>query len=114
MHQPYHCDRRSVCCLLLFVLFFSVSAYSQQPLPTQQQVNEMLPNGIDPTQLTRSGFDSYFKDNNQPKTAGNDRNKERPAVVKLPENRSLDRDSTSGDNIRGNAYSPDQTYGTNI
>src|SRR5665647_1777356 len=100
--------------LLFFITFISLSSYCQQPAPTQEQINEMLPNGIDPTQMTKSGFDNYFKDNNQKRTAGNDKNKENPEIARRLQNKSLDKDSTQVDNIKKSAYSPDQTYGANI
>ncbi|MBC7886632.1 MAG: SLBB domain-containing protein [Ferruginibacter sp.] len=99
---------------LFFITLLSLSSYCQQPAPTQQQINEMLPNGIDPTQMTKSGFDSYFKDNNQKKTTGNDKNKENPEIARRLQNKSIDKDSTQGDNIKKSAFSPDQTYGANI
>ncbi|MEP7108852.1 MAG: SLBB domain-containing protein [Ferruginibacter sp.] len=100
--------------LLFFVAFLSSCVYCQQPGPTKEQINEMLPNGIDPTQMTKSGFDSYFRDNNQKKTAGNDKNKETAEIARRIQNKSLARDSTQGDNIKKSSYSPDQTYGANI
>jgi hypothetical protein len=52
--------------VLLFssIILLSLSAYSQTPGPTQQNLHELLPT-VDPTQMTKAGFDSYFKDNNQ-------------------------------------------------
>lgn len=98
--------------LAFLIMFFSLNAFSQA-VPSQQQINEMLPNGIDATQMTKSGFDSYFRDNNQRNT-GNDKNKENPEIAKRLQNKSLDKDSTQADNIKHNAYSPDLTYGANI
>jgi protein involved in polysaccharide export with SLBB domain len=100
--------------LLFLVTALSLTSWCQQPVPTQQQINELLPNGIDPTQLSKSGFDSYFKDNNQPKTAGKDKNKETPEIAKRLQNKALDKDSTPTDHLKQNAYSPDETYGANI
>ncbi len=74
----------------------------------------MLPTGIDPTQMTKSSFDSYFRDNNQKKNTGNDKNKENPEIARRLQNKSLDKDSTQIDNVKREAYSPDQTYGANI
>ncbi|CAN5386261.1 SLBB domain-containing protein [soil metagenome] len=99
---------------LFILLFISLSGFGQTPVPSEQQINELLPNGIDPTQMTKSGFDSYFKDNNQPKNTGNDKNKENPEIARRLQNKSLDKDSTQIDNIRRGVYSPDQTYGANI
>lgn len=101
--------------MLSFITFLSVAAYCQQPgVPTQEQINEILPNSIEPTQMTKSGFDNYFKDNNQNKTTGNDKNKENPDIIRRLQNKSLDKDSTQTDNIKKSAYSRDQTYGANI
>ncbi|MEO6229955.1 MAG: SLBB domain-containing protein [Ferruginibacter sp.] len=99
---------------LFILLFISLSGFGQTPVPSEQQINELLPNGIDPTQMTKSGFDTYFKDNNQPKNIGNDKNKENPEIARRLQNKSLDKDSTQIDNIRRGVYSPDQTYGANI
>ena len=98
---------------LLLIVFFSTSIYCQTTAPTPQQLNELLPNGIDPTQMTKSGFDNYFKDNNRAKTAGNDKNKQNLTGPKNID-KSLDKDSTLNDNIKRLAYSPEQTYGANI
>ncbi len=99
---------------LFLLLFISIAGFSQTPVPTEQQINELLPNGIDPTQMTKSGFDSYFKDNNQAKNTGNDKNKENPEIARRLQNKSLDKDSTQIDNVKRGAYSPDNTYGANI
>ena len=114
MQHIYLFPFKKIVGLVFFVSFFSLYANCQQPVPTQEQINEMLPNGVDATQMTKSGFDSYFKDNNQRKTIGNDKNKENPEIARRLQNKSLDKDSTQGDNIKQNNYSPDQTYGANI
>ena len=100
--------------LILLATLFSLACFNQVIGQGQEQINEMLPNGINPTQMTRSGFDSYFKDNNQRKTTGNDKNKENPDIARRLQDRSLDKDSIQTDNIKRSAYSPDQTYGANI
>ncbi|MEO6731448.1 MAG: SLBB domain-containing protein [Ferruginibacter sp.] len=100
--------------LLFLISFISISSNGQNPVSSQQQINEILPNGIDPTQMTKSGFDSYFKDNNQAKTSGQDKNKENPEIARRLQHKSLDQDSTQRDNVRKEAYSQDQTYGANI
>src|SRR6187402_1193226 len=105
--------KRSVV-LLFFITFLASSVFCQQSLPTQKQINEMLPDGIDPTQMTKSGFESYFKDNNQNKSAGTDKNKENTEIARRLQNKSLEKDSTIVDNVKQGAYRPDQTYGTNI
>ena len=100
--------------LLFFITMLSFNSWCQQPVPTQQQINELLPTGIDPTQLTKSGFENYFKDNNQKKNTGTDKNKENPEIARQLQNKSLDKDSTQTDNLKQRAYSPDETYGANI
>ena len=97
------------------LLLFSLSAYSQTTeQPTQQNLKEALPN-VDPTQMTKSNFDAYFKDNNQnPSKAGADRTKENDAISKRLDNKILDKDSTLNDNIKKASYRPDQTYGANV
>lgn len=99
--------------LLLFsITFLSLIAIGQTTQPTPQNLQELLP-GIDPTQMTKAGFDTYFKDNNQSK-AGADRSKENPAIARRLENRTLDKDSMQSDNIKKSYYSPEQTYGANV
>lgn len=100
--------------LLFFITFLASNAISQQSIPTQKQINELLPSGIDPTQMTKSGFESYFRDNNQNKSAGTDKNKENPEIARRLQNKSLEKDSTIVDNVKQGVYSPDQTYGANI
>jgi protein involved in polysaccharide export with SLBB domain len=96
--------------ILLMILCGSLSVFSQIPSP--QSLKELLPS-VDPTQLTKSGFESYFKDNNQPNT-GADRSRENPAITNKSQNKSLDKDSTQVDNVKKAYYSIDQTYGNNV
>jgi protein involved in polysaccharide export with SLBB domain len=99
---------------VFFILFILITSFCGAQTPGQQQINEMLPNGIDPTQMTKSGFDTYFRDNNQRRNAGTDKNKENPEIARRLQNKSLDKDSTQIDNVKREAYSPEQTYGANI
>jgi protein involved in polysaccharide export with SLBB domain len=99
--------------VLFGITFLSLSAYSQNTEPTPQSLKELLPAGVDPTQLTKSGFDSYFKDNNQSKK-GDDRSKENPVIAKRLENKTLDKDSLLNENGRTLTYSPTKTYGANV
>ncbi len=101
------------CVILLFITFLSLSAYSQK-LSTQdiQQVQQLAP-GIDPTQMTKTGFESYFRDNNQSK-AGSDRTKENAAIAKQLQNKTLVRDSSQNDNIKKGYYNINDTYGNNV
>ena len=99
--------------LLLFgITLLSSSVYSQTTEPSQQNLQELLP-GTDPTQMTKAGFDNYFKDNNQNKK-GSDRSKENPAIARRLENKTLEKDSTQSDDIKKTSYSPQQTYGANV
>ncbi len=101
------------CVILLFTTFLSLSAYSQK-LSTQdiQQVQQLAP-GIDPTQMTKTGFESYFRDNNQSK-AGSDRTKENAATARQLQNKTLIKDSTQNDNIKKGYYNINDTYGNNV
>jgi protein involved in polysaccharide export with SLBB domain len=109
------CSRFSIRLRLLSVLacLFSLTATAQPPV-SQQQISEMLPNGVDPTQMTKSNFDTYFRDNNQRKNTGTDVNKENPEIMKRLENKNLEKDSTQNDNIKKGNYRPDQTFGANV
>ncbi len=98
--------------LLCLLAFFVISASAQNP--TQQQINELVPGSINPTQMTKSGFESFFKDNNQKKNTGNDKNKETPEIKKRLENKTLDKDSTQNDNFKRYNYRPDDTYGATV
>ena len=98
--------------LLISITFLSFSVIGQTTQPTPQNLQELLP-GVDPTQMTKAGFDSYFKDNNKSKT-GTDRSKENSAAAKRPENKKLDKDSTLNDDIKKGYYNPEQTYGANV
>ena len=98
--------------LLISITFLSFSVIGQTTQPTPQNLQELLP-GVDPTQMTKAGFDSYFKDNNKSKT-GTDRSKENSTAAKRPENKKLEKDSTQNDEIKKGYYSPEQTYGANV
>ena len=99
--------------LLILSILFHCTASAQEQLPTQQQINEVLP-GVAPTQMTRSGFENYFRDNNRLKNPGTDKNKETPEIRKRLENKVLDKDSIQSDNIKKSSYRRDETYGANI
>lgn len=96
---------------LLVCILMSTPVFAQ---PTPQGMAEMAPANVNPTQLTRSGFESFFKDNNQRKTAGGDRTRETPEIRKRLENKRLDKDSTQADNLKRSMSSRDDTYGANI
>jgi protein involved in polysaccharide export with SLBB domain len=103
--------------LSLIAVLASLQVFSQPvpSAPSQQNPAEILQN-VDPRQLTASGFQSYFKDQNKAKEkeTGPDRNKQNTEILRRIENKSLDKDSLQKDNIKASAYSPDQTYGANI
>ena len=97
----------------LLVLATLICLSVQGQVPTQQQINELMPGLTEPTQMTKSGFDNFFKDNNQKKT-GSDKNKETPEIRQRLENKTLDKDSSQSDYIKRNSYRPDDTYGAYI
>jgi protein involved in polysaccharide export with SLBB domain len=102
------------CAVQLFIItFFSISVYGQTP-PSQQNLQQLLPT-LDPTQMSKTGFDSYFRDNNKSQSrAGADRSKENTAIINRVQNKTLQKDSTQIDNVKKGFYSIDQTYGTNV
>jgi protein involved in polysaccharide export with SLBB domain len=98
--------------LLLLCLTIGGTVLAQ---PVQQGMNQMIPSSGNPTLMTKSGFESFFKDNNQKQnTPGGDRTKENPEIRKRLENKKLDKDSTQGDNLKRAYYRADDTYGANI
>src|SRR4051812_30256408 len=91
-------------CLYFLTLCFP--AFSQPPI--QQQIpTEILPNQIDPKNLSQTQLSALLSDKNK-ENAGKDKNAE------FMKNNKLDKDSLIKDNIRTNSYSPDKTYGANI
>lgn len=97
-----------LCCLLIAV---ADRALAQ---PGTQGMSQLSP-GMSPTMMTKSGFESFFKDNNQKQnTPGGDRTKENPEIRNRLENKKLEKDSTQGDNLKRAYYKPDDTYGANI
>jgi protein involved in polysaccharide export with SLBB domain len=100
------------------VFFCTLPAFSQPvpEIPSVQNPGGILQN-VDPTKLTPTGLQAYFKDQNnkgKEKETGPDRNKQNQEILKRLENKSLDKDSLQKDNIKASAYSPEQTYGANI
>jgi protein involved in polysaccharide export with SLBB domain len=85
-----------------------------QPVPSPQQIAELVPANVEPVQMTKSGFENFFKDNNQKKSNGSDKNKETPEIRKRLENKGLDKDSTQSDYIKRSNYRSDDTYGAYI
>jgi protein involved in polysaccharide export with SLBB domain len=99
------------------VFFCTLPAFSQPvpEVPSVQNPAGILQN-VDPTKLTPTGLQAYFKDKNKgnEKETGPDRNKQNQEILKRLENKSLDKDSLQKDNIKASAYSPEQTYGANV
>ena len=87
-----------------FILFIGFSAYCQVPNP--QLPTETNPTQIDPKTLTQPQLSSLLSDKN--KEAGKDKNAD------LIKNTKLEKDSVIKDDIKRNAYSPNQTYGANV
>ncbi len=103
--------KKYVTLLYVMIAVISFPAYSQPPvtLPTTQEITNMLPANIDPTQLTQKNFKAYFGDNNKKTTDGADKNK-----IQQVNNNTVAKDSLAVDNIRANEYKPEDTYGANI
>ena len=99
----------------LLLCFITVLANTATAQPPTQGMGQMVPSSVNPTMMTKSGFESIFKDNNQKQnTPGGDRTKENPEIRKRLENKRLDKDSTQSDNLKRAYYRPDDTYGANI
>ncbi|MFT3683151.1 MAG: SLBB domain-containing protein [Ferruginibacter sp.] len=98
--------------LLLLPALIAGNLFAQGP--SQQQLNEIAPGSVNPTQMTRSGFESFFKDNNQKNNKGSDKNKETPEIRSRLENKRLEKDSTQSDYFKRNNYRPDDTYGAYV
>lgn len=100
---------------LLFLCFtlFALKGFCQPTNPVPENLKELMPAGIDPTQMTKSGFEKYFQDNNQKRTTGEDKNKTEAKSGKQ-DNKSLDKDSTMNDNVKSASNWRTNTYGANI
>lgn len=95
---------------LLTVLLFSFRSYCQPPV-TQQSLEEMLPNQIDPKSMTPSQLSALLNDKNKENT-GKDKNAE--LAEKTAKTNRLEKDSVIVDEIKRNVYSPDKTFGANV
>jgi protein involved in polysaccharide export with SLBB domain len=91
--------------VLLLIFFSSLSAYCQPPI-LPQNPQEILPNQIDPKNLSQTQLSSLLSDKN--KETGKDKNAELDKTVKL------DKDSLIKDNIKATSYRPDQTFGADV
>ncbi|HNP54482.1 MAG TPA: SLBB domain-containing protein, partial [Ferruginibacter sp.] len=95
---------------LLTILLFSFRSYCQPPV-TQQSLEEILPNQIDPKSMTPSQLSALLNDKNKENT-GKDKNAE--LAEKTSKANRLDKDSVIVDEIKRNVYSPDKTFGANV
>lgn len=101
--------------VLFSITVLSITAHSQTTDPVPQNLQDLLPLGVNPTQMTKSGFDSYFKDNNQVQNKnGADRNKENLSVTRRQENKLLDKDSILNDNVKKINNTATKTFGTDV
>lgn len=99
----------------LLLCLLTVLANTATAQPPVQTPGQLTPSSINPTMMTKSGFESFFKDNNQKQNSpGGDRTKDNPEIRKRLENKKLDKDSTQGDNLKKAYYKADDTYGANI
>lgn len=97
---------------LCLLASFANSAFAQ---PGTQGMSQLMPSSVPPTMMTKSGFESFFKDNNQKQNSpGGDRTKDNPEIRKRLENKGLEKDSTQADNLKRAYYRPNDTYGANI
>lgn len=98
--------------LLCLIIVLANTATAQPP---SQGMSQLVPSSVNPTMMTKSGFESFFKDNNQKQnTPGGDRTKDNPEIRKRLENKRLEKDSTQADNLKRAYYKADDTYGANI
>ncbi len=92
--------------VFIFFIFCSFAAFCQPPV-SQQTPNVILPNQVDPKNLSQTQLSSLLSDKNKENT-GKDKNAE------FVKNTKLDKDSLIKDNIKAGSYRPDQTYGANV
>jgi protein involved in polysaccharide export with SLBB domain len=92
--------------VFIFIVFCSFKAYCQPPV-LNQNPTEILPNQVDPKQLSQTQLSSLLSDKNRENT-GKDKNAD------FGKNTKLDRDSLIKDNIKAESYKPDQTYGADV
>jgi len=93
----------------LFLLVFTMAAFSawcQPPVINPQTPSESNPVQIDPKSLSQPQLRSLLEDKNR--ETGKDKNAD------LLKNTKIDKDSVVTDNLKKNAYSPEDTYGSNV
>ena len=89
--------------IFFIVVLLNLPAICQPPTGIPQEIN---PNEINPQELTQPQLRSLLEDKNR--ETGKDRNAE------LNSKLTIEKDSVVKDDIKFNAYSPDNTYGTNF
>jgi protein involved in polysaccharide export with SLBB domain len=103
--------KKNILFLYLTGILFSGQVICQTPdkIPTPQEITNLLPGNIDPTQLTQKNFKTYFSDKNKDRAEGTDKNK-------LQQNKTDEQvvKNTTADNIKGSETHPEETYGANI
>ena len=92
--------------VFIFIILSSFNAYCQPPV-VPQNPSEILPNQLDPKNLSQTQLSSLLSDKNR-ENAGKDKNAE------FVKNTRLEKDSLIKDNIKSNSYRPDQTYGSDV
>ena len=90
---------------LFFISFFIFGyiATAQPPIQIPEGIN---PATVDPKNLTQPQLRALLEDQNQ--DAGKDKNAD------LYKNNTIEKDSVVQDDIKGNSYSPNRTYGANV
>ena len=100
--------------MVLFCTFFSFISYAQLTPEATEQIKQMIPAGIDPSQLTKGNFDALLRENNQQKSeAGQDKNKELTSEKKAFK-QEIFRDSTKVNENDKKKLAGMETYGYNV
>jgi protein involved in polysaccharide export with SLBB domain len=100
--------------MVLFCTFFSFISYAQLTPEATEQIKQMIPAGIDPTQLTKGNFDALLRENNQQQSeAGQDKNKELDSEKKAFKQEII-KDSTQQNGKDKKKLSGLETYGYNV
>ena len=102
-------SRKLRSCYILCIAFvlYSATVYAQPPIQ-QQLPTEISPSQmIDPKSMSPAQLSALLNDKNKENT-GKDKNAE------FEKKTRLEKDSLIKDNIKVNAYSPDQTFGANV
>lgn len=99
-------------------LMLIVSISFSQPtgtLPSTQELNNILPNGIDPTQINQKNYKALFEDNNKKNTTvGKDINKLKSNTQETKPIETVTRDTSSPNKSGGFIKEGDNVFGANI